>query len=147
MMRLHPRPNKRFRDGAVREDGFIFDAYKPSIIKKDGFFAENWRSPIVFKKAADYSTRRKKAITQYITDYVNKYKLERGCFVCNYKKDACALDAHHTDPKKKKFNIGTNRKNSYIQFEAIKKELKKCLILCANCHREITRKNREKSTS
>ena len=63
MMRLNPRTNKRFRYGEVREDGFIFDAYKTSIIKKDGFFAENWRSPIVFKKSADYSTRRKKAIT------------------------------------------------------------------------------------
>ena len=146
-MRLNPRTNKRFKYGDIREDGFIFDAYKTSTVRKDGYFAENWRSPGVFKKCCEYAKRRKKVISDFISEFVNEYKLKRGCFVCGYKKDACALDAHHTDPKKKKFNISTNRKNSYVQFKPVKKELKKCLILCANCHREITRKNREKSTS
>ena len=146
-MRLNPETNRRFKYGDTREDGFIFDAYKTSTIRKSGYFSENWRSPTVFKKCQDYAKRRKKLISDFISSFVNQHKLEKGCFVCGYKKEAYALDTHHTDPKNKKFNIGTNRKNSYVQFEAVKRELKKCIILCANCHREITYKNREKITS
>ena len=147
MIRLNPETNKKFRYGDIRKDGFIFDAYKTSVIRRSGYFAENWRSPSVFEKCRVYSIERKKYISSVISDFVNQYKLEKGCFVCGYKKEACALDTHHIDPKKKKFSVGSNRKNSYVQFEAVKRELKKCIILCANCHREITHKNKEKIVS
>ena len=57
-----------------------------------------------------------------------------GCAICGYNKcDAC-LDFHHSNPKDKKFYITQNmcRKNKLIA-----EELNKCILLCANCHREI----------
>lgn len=55
------------------------------------------------------------------------------CSVCGYGKCISALEFHHRDPTKKDFGIsGTNK-----SFESIKAELDKCMLVCANCHREI----------
>lgn len=43
------------------------------------------------------------------------------------------LDFHHINPKEKEFTIGKLHKGDK---ELIKKEIEKCICLCANCHRE-----------
>ena len=50
----------------------------------------------------------------------------------DYDKCMSALEFHHLDPKEKDFSISTNIKS----LDLIKKELDKCILLCANCHRE-----------
>lgn len=57
------------------------------------------------------------------------------CEICGYDKYNGALDFHHIEPDKKDFGIG-NRK-SYGFDDKVKKELDKCILICANCHREI----------
>lgn len=61
-----------------------------------------------------------------------KYKGGR-CEICGYDKCMDALDFHHLSPKEKDFNISGGTKS----FESIKSELDKCILVCANCHREI----------
>ena len=56
------------------------------------------------------------------------YKLRRGCKKCGYKKIAAALDFHHVKPALKLRRV----------LYAGDKEIQKCVILCANCHREET---------
>ena len=56
------------------------------------------------------------------------------CERCGYSKCVDALDFHHLDPKSKDFNISKN--GNTRSWEEIKKELDKCIMLCANCHRE-----------
>ena len=56
------------------------------------------------------------------------------CEKCGYKKCNNALDFHHLDPKEKDFNIGNGHTRSW---DRLKKELDKCILVCANCHREI----------
>lgn len=54
------------------------------------------------------------------------------CQKCGYDKCDNALEFHHVNPEEKEFQItGTN-----ISWEKIKIELDKCILLCANCHRE-----------
>ena len=55
------------------------------------------------------------------------------CEKCGYDKCKNALDFHHTDPTKKEFTVSSANKS----WESIKKELDKCIMVCANCHREI----------
>ena len=57
------------------------------------------------------------------------------CERCGYDKCPDAFDFHHLDPSKKEFNI--NGATFPRSMEKIMVELEKCVMLCANCHREI----------
>lgn len=56
------------------------------------------------------------------------------CQICGYADCITALEFHHIFPKKKKFSISKSKSKSWRQ---IAHEVDKCLLLCANCHREI----------
>lgn len=56
------------------------------------------------------------------------------CEICGYDKCITALEFHHLNPDEKEFGIGTN---DILSFEKNKKEVDKCILVCANCHREI----------
>lgn len=55
------------------------------------------------------------------------------CSVCGYARYEGALEFHHVDPEKKDPKWNTMKTRS---FEKLKSELDKCILLCANCHRE-----------
>ena len=64
-------------------------------------------------------------------DWVRTIKLASGCVRCGYNKHHAALDFHHVRGVKK-FTIGWNIFRGYA---ALKREIKKCEVLCSNCHR------------
>lgn len=72
--------------------------------------------------------------------YIQKYKLSKGCKICGYNKCAEVLVFHHHNGDKE-FNVGTN--GACRSLEKIKKEIKKCEILCKNCHGELHAKERK----
>jgi len=74
--------------------------------------------------------------------YVNNYKLSKGCSVCGYNKCAGALDFHHEGNKEVNISEGIS---CGISWKRIKEEIKKCDILCANCHRELHAKEEARS--
>lgn len=57
------------------------------------------------------------------------------CELCSYNKCIAALDFHHTDPEHKDFAI--SKDGHTRSWESIKAEIDKCMLVCANCHREI----------
>ena len=56
------------------------------------------------------------------------------CQVCGYDKCVGALEFHHLDSTQKDF--GLSKKGIPRSWEKQKIELDKCILLCANCHRE-----------
>ena len=60
-----------------------------------------------------------------------------SCERCGYSKSLCALDFHHLDPAQKA-SLVTGRGT----FLEMVEEAKKCIVICANCHREIHEKER-----
>jgi hypothetical protein len=56
------------------------------------------------------------------------------CVVCGYAKSAEALEFHHRSGKK---DFGISEKGMTRSWVKIERELKKCVLLCANCHREV----------
>ncbi len=56
------------------------------------------------------------------------------CEVCGYSKCMTAIEFHHRDPSQKDFDI--SRRRTVKLTDEFKRELDKCAILCANCHRE-----------
>ena len=63
-------------------------------------------------------------------------KLGGRCSICGYKSNYAALTFHHKYPDKKNFQLDirslSNRKQSKIDAE-----LKKCILVCNNCHAEL----------
>jgi len=59
-----------------------------------------------------------------------KYLGEK-CAQCGWHGNQAALQFHHKNSNKKDFTIGNVANKSW---DLIKKELKKCILLCANCH-------------
>ena len=67
--------------------------------------------------------------------WINDYKRKFGCHWCGIK-DERVLEFHHTNPKNKEFSIGHANYN-HFGLDRIKKEIEKCAVICANCHRII----------
>lgn len=58
------------------------------------------------------------------------------CSICGYKRNLTALTFHHKNPKKKEFKLDM-RSLSNRKFDRIENELKKCILICHNCHAEL----------
>ena len=87
---------------------------------KDGYYLKN--KEILNKRARD-RRRKKKA---WFIEHKKKFKCEE-CGFSDYR----ALTFHHRDPAEKEFNLGHA---THFSKERILKEMKKCSVLCANCH-------------
>jgi transposase len=62
-----------------------------------------------------------------------KYKGGK-CSICGYSKCIQALEFHHKDLSKKDLNFKSSKSWGWGR---LKKEIDKCILVCANCHREI----------
>jgi len=107
-----------------------------------------------------YQRRGKQHSSTYCKDCTTKQTNERhrklksqmieykgnSCVRCGYNKYQGALEFHHLDPNEKDFNPSLLKKYKFD--ERIKEELDKCILVCANCHREIHYeiKQKEKET-
>jgi hypothetical protein len=58
------------------------------------------------------------------------------CQICGYDKCNSALSFHHLDPSIKDIGFGGVRANP-IAWVKIVQELRKCILLCHNCHNEV----------
>lgn len=65
--------------------------------------------------------------------WLRKYKEAKGCAICGYNKNGVALDFDHLDRQQKKF-LPSSR-NMGLTIKRIFSEIRKCRVLCANCHR------------
>lgn len=90
------------------------------------------------KRGGEYSYC-KKCFNELCTERQQQIKLKcieymGGKCRCGYNQCVGALEFHHKDPTQKdpKIRFG----NSRVSFKKIEKELDKCIMLCANCHRE-----------
>lgn len=79
-----------------------------------------------------YSARFKKR-KQDRKEYLTRIKSEVGCENCGYNKCSKSLDFHHKY-QNKELSLVTLASNGHI-YSTIDEELKKCIVLCANCHR------------
>jgi len=58
-----------------------------------------------------------------------------GCSICGYNNNHSVLEFHHVNPNDKKFQIAHGIRNHTN--ERVAEELNKCILMCANCHKEI----------
>lgn len=87
-----------------------------------------------YRDRAEYLIRAVAKRRRKVKEMAVAYKGGKCC-ICGYNKYVGALDLHHTSPATKKFGIGD--KGYTRSWEAVKREADKCILVCANCHREI----------
>ena len=103
----------------------------------------------IIKDLDNFYTKKNKKPTSYCKDCCKNRSKEQvynfkylclehlkthSCMNCGYDRNQAALDFHHLDPNEKDFLI----KGNHIKLDdKTKQELDKCIVLCANCHREI----------
>lgn len=92
-----------------------------------------------FYKSHKSSSYCKKCISE--VNIINRQKVKQQsvdylggkCSKCGYNKCIAALEFHHLNPKQK------DKDYEYYKWKfdnKLKSELDKCVLLCANCHRE-----------
>lgn len=74
--------------------------------------------------------KRRKKLKELVVEYKGGV-----CAICGYKKFIGAFDLHHKGDSQKKFGLSADGLTR--SWERTKKEAEKCILVCANCHREI----------
>lgn len=104
----------------AKQTGISYDRLRNVITSKN----------ITPKTSYDYVKQHRKHIKEELV----KYKGGK-CEICGYNKCINALEFHHLDPSIKDFTISDSSK--HYTLDQMKKEVDKCILVCANCHREI----------
>lgn len=71
-----------------------------------------------------------------IKEYLDELKSETPCADCGNKYPPYVMDFDHRDPSKKSFSVAKFKSTNSV--ERVLKEIAKCDVVCANCHRERT---------
>lgn len=88
-----------------------------------------------------YSAIKKKRKDKIAEWFVN-YKKTCNCKHCG-NNDHRVLEFHHKDTNNKEFTLG-EMKSKGFSIEKMKFEIKKCIPLCANCHKIVHYEHRGK---
>lgn len=89
----------------------------------------------LYKERSKFHTRR---YAKEGRKLIYEFKLSNPCASCS-ESNPVVLEFHHIDPKKKRNDVSNMATHGY-SIESIEKEIEKCIILCANCHRRKTAK-------
>ena len=101
--------------------------------EKVNTYRRNWYHGKNNKKIKVKILENRKTRVSLKREWINKHKEKHGCIKCGFSNPLC-LDFHHIDQNSKYMSIS---KMSHLTFsnKKILKEIGKCVILCANCHR------------
>lgn len=130
---------KYYLTHTLKETGEFFKVSRATVIK----YTDNKRILLCNEdkkqRRIDSVVNRRRKIKQLAIEYKGG-----SCVKCRYNKYYGALEFHHLDPNEKDFSI--SKSGHCTSWEKVKIELDKCILVCANCHREIheeERKNKE----
>ncbi len=87
-----------------------------------------------YRDRRDYLIKAVRRKRKQIREKAIAYKGGR-CEICGYKRCPEAMEFHHTNNNEKDFGI--SEKGYTRSWKKVKAELDKCVMLCANCHREV----------
>ncbi len=117
------------------------DCFSNKRSSKDGL--QNWckvckrlHENSLYKRSDTYRAtklaRNAKVKTQH-REFISRYKRFCGCRLCSENEPVC-LDLHHIDPNEKDKEVSVLVSSTRLK---IKEEMRKCVVLCSNCHRKL----------
>lgn len=123
------KPIEAFAIKRASKSGRTCECKECHKIYRDKHYQEN--KEYYKEKAAKYRIDRRKEF--------NKFKEGLKCSICGESR-WWVLDFHHVD--------GTTKEKEVVNLvespRKLKEELKKCIVLCANCHRDLHYKEKIK---
>ena len=78
---------------------------------------------------------RQRIIRTKVSAFLQEYKQDKGCSDCKENYPYWMLEFDHLGDKS--FTI-SNYRNHTVDMDLIKKEMDKCEVVCANCHKNRT---------
>lgn len=84
------------------------------------------------------------AARQQMSDRVAAIKCEKGCAHCGFNTHPAAFEFHHVGSAPKRDGIAGLVRKMYA-WDIIEEEMRKCVLLCANCHRIETATQKQKA--
>jgi hypothetical protein len=88
-----------------------------------------------YERHRDVVIARRLQARKELAEWFYTYKATQACERCRENDSAC-LDFHHRDPAKKSDALGRAIWLNGWNRERVLKEIAKCTVLCANCHRK-----------
>jgi predicted HNH restriction endonuclease len=102
-------------------------------------YYERNKEKVLQKKRERYEKNKDKIIAGQLEKYrqlrhiLNDWRKSLSCEVCGENDEVC-LDFHHCESDDKVSNVGSIVNQGA---KAVIRELKKCVVVCCNCHRKI----------
>lgn len=115
------KPISEFNKNKLKKDGLQSECRKCHKQMCIGYYQKN--------KSNYRNTSKLKR--QQLKSIINEIK-SKGCIICKEKDTAC-LDFHHLHNKKSTISRLVKNEN----LDKVIEEIKKCAILCSNCHRKL----------
>ena len=117
------KPLSDFRKDKTRKDGLQTRCKQCASIAYKKAYQERYADKIKVRNKKRWDENRKRLV---------EHK-RSACEKCGETHIAC-LELHHVDPSRKEFQLSSSL---HMRWERIEEELKKCQLLCANCHRKV----------
>ena len=91
------------------------------------------------KHGHKYKGRVRRSLNEYRERkrlLLRRLALFKGCLVCGYKRSHHALCYHHVDASTKLMEVSRIANENY-GWQKLRTEIRKCVVLCMNCHAEV----------
>lgn len=121
--------NYRYKDRGIRH---------PTCRECHKTFRKNWYEGSAKEKHLENVRSRKHEVRDEARQFVFDYLSTHPCTECG-ESDPLVLEFHHISGKDKAISVMV--RDGY-PITAIQDEIASCVVLCANCHRKITIKER-----
>ena len=95
-----------------------------------------------YRRNKAYYLKKSKRHRAQVAKIVNKIKADAGCSICKKEFDPVVLDFDHRPGTTKITNVSTLLVEGR-GLKAVMAEIKKCDVICANCHRRLTAARRK----
>lgn len=115
---------QRYKQSQVRQNKKRKGVYRYNSKTRAIWYEQKKKDPMWKERLLEQERKRHKEVQQFIQDY----KLQHGCKDCGYKEHHVALEFDHIRGEKE-LNV-CNAKS----IDQAKKEIKKCEVVCSNCH-------------
>ena len=121
--------NEFYKTHSIEETSYYFNVSKTTVIR----YTNNKHIKLTDDELKRQNYKHVKSHRQKTKERAVEY-LGGKCERCGYNKCISALEFHHKDPEQKDYGISSY---SVLSWDRLKLELNKCILVCANCHREI----------